>query len=152
MAIRQLTDGDIERICQMIESWPMERKFGWEEIREGISSLLEIEDLSNVWSRQQLPKYVAIKKAYEKTIQKIRDHKAKRRGKAQVGEEDLSLRERQLKERVTALEAENQRLEGENDRLHEQFERWLYNAYCRGVSEAVLDQPLPVPSKEAGNG
>jgi hypothetical protein len=41
------------------------------------------------------------------------------------------------------LEAENQRLQTENDRLLEQFARWAFNAYVRGLGEAELNRPLP---------
>lgn len=47
------------------------------------------------------------------------------------------------KEAIARLEAENSRLKMENDRLLEQFARWAYNAYSKGVPEEVLNRPLP---------
>jgi len=38
-------------------------------------------------------------------------------------------------DRIARLEGENQRLRMENDRLLEQFVRWAYNAYSRGLDE-----------------
>ena len=46
-------------------------------------------------------------------------------------------------ERISRLEAENQRLLAENERLNEKFVRWAFNAYVRGMGETDLDRPLP---------
>lgn len=46
-------------------------------------------------------------------------------------------------ERLERLEAENERLRQENEKILEQFVRWQYNAYARGLSERDLNRPLP---------
>jgi hypothetical protein len=45
--------------------------------------------------------------------------------------------------------AEIERLKAENARLLEQFVRWAYNANTRGVSEEVLNRPLPAVNRES---
>ena len=46
-------------------------------------------------------------------------------------------------QRISRLEAENERLNSENHHLLEQFVRWAYNAHIRGIDKASLDRPLP---------
>ncbi|MNR59050.1 hypothetical protein D3C85_1802120 [compost metagenome] len=46
-------------------------------------------------------------------------------------------------QRIHRLESENQRLKAENSHLLERFVRWQYNALKRGLSQGVLDAPLP---------
>jgi len=46
-------------------------------------------------------------------------------------------------------EAEIDRLKAENARLLEQFVRWSYNANNRGVSEEVLNRPLPAVNRDS---
>ena len=45
--------------------------------------------------------------------------------------------------------AEIERLKAENARLLEQFVRWAYNANTRGVSEEVLNRPLPAVNRDS---
>jgi hypothetical protein len=45
--------------------------------------------------------------------------------------------------------AEIERLKAENARLLEQFVRWAYNASNRGVSEEILNRPLPAVNRES---
>jgi hypothetical protein len=46
-------------------------------------------------------------------------------------------------------DAEIDRLKAENARLLEQFVRWAYNANNRGVSEEVLNRPLPAVNRDS---
>ncbi len=46
-------------------------------------------------------------------------------------------------------DAEVERLKAENARLLEQFVRWAYNANNRGVSEEVLNRPLPAVNRDS---
>ena len=46
-------------------------------------------------------------------------------------------------------DAEIERLKAENARLLEQFVRWAYNANNRGVSEEVLNRPLPTVNRDS---
>lgn len=46
-------------------------------------------------------------------------------------------------------DAEIERLKAENARLLEQFVRWAYNANNRGVSEEVLNRPLPAANRDS---
>jgi hypothetical protein len=46
-------------------------------------------------------------------------------------------------------DAEIERLKAENARLLEQFVRWAYNANNRGVSEEVLNRPLPAVNRDS---
>jgi len=46
-------------------------------------------------------------------------------------------------------DAEIERLKAENARLLEQFVRWVYNANNRGVSEEVLNRPLPAVNRDS---
>ncbi len=51
-------------------------------------------------------------------------------------------------DRIARLEGENQRLRMENERLLEQFVRWAYNAFSRGLNEQFLSRPLPPTNRQ----
>lgn len=52
-----------------------------------------------------------------------------------------SLKNAQLK--IEQLTNTIERLEKENELLLEQLKIWQYNAYCAGLNEHQLNQPLP---------
>ena len=54
-------------------------------------------------------------------------------------------------QRIDMLEASNTRLQEENRRLLEQFVRWSYNAYTRGIDHSVFDKPLPPVHRDRTN-
>lgn len=51
---------------------------------------------------------------------------------------------RQMESQIVArLRSENARLKAENEALLQQFVRWAYNAFTRGLDESFLNRPLP---------
>jgi hypothetical protein len=86
------------------------------------------------YTRQTLHKHQQIQIAYEVRKKNLQPSERQERGSAQL---------QKALERISRLEAENQRFQAENDLLLEQFARWAFNAYVRGIGEAELNRPLP---------
>lgn len=147
-AIRQMTDDDIEKISHEITRWPVQQRITWDGLRVRIAILLKFETVDQVWTRQQLPKYLSIKTAYEIKNSQHREWKKKQEGKcSKSGEEKLTIKEKAMADRIQTLLADVERLQGENDSLHDKFTRWQYNATQasakKRLSMAELDSPLP---------
>ena len=86
------------------------------------------------YTRQTLHKHKRIKIAFEVRKKNLQTGEPRVRGSIEL---------QKALERISRLEAENQRISAENDRLLEQFARWAFNAYVHNISEAKLNQPLP---------
>nr|WP_269806379.1 hypothetical protein [Pseudomonas monteilii] len=96
--------------------------------------------LRGTYTRQTLHKHERIRRAFILRKQTL---------STTVGVKKASSPELQVaNERIARLEAENQRLRMENDRLLEQFVRWAYNAYIRGLDEQFLSRPLPIINRQ----
>jgi len=87
------------------------------------------------YSRQALDRHARIKLAYQTTKERLAEKPRAR-----------PLTTAQAQKRINDYErlvAENMRLQKENESLLEQFVRWAYNATLHGLSEELLDVPLP---------
>lgn len=124
---RHLTDRDIEAVVGLLDGW--KDKLTWDRLCDACEATLGTRP-----SRQTLHRHARIKEAYKLTKERLKD-----------ADESLSLPPtmKAAAERLARLEAENERLRRENESLLEQFVRWQYNAYARGLSDRDLNGPLP---------
>ncbi|MDP3210183.1 hypothetical protein [Methylotenera sp.] len=126
---KNLDDTDIKKIVEILDGWT--GKLTWELLIDAVELRLH-----NRYTRQTLHKHERIKKAFELRKAALSD-----------GDEDIRIvRSPELQkalERVARLETENKRLESENQQLLEQFARWAYNAYTRGLDSNFLNKSLP---------
>lgn len=125
---RNLTPGAIEQIVSILDGWS--GKLTWNLLIQSVARRLRV-----TYTRQALHKHERIRRAFslrKKTIF-VSDEQKKA----------ISPESQATNERIARLEGENQRLQMENDRLLEQFVRWAYNAYSRGLDEQFLSRPLP---------
>lgn len=126
---KHLSDSDIERICQIIDSWT-ERKFSWNALVVEVSRQLGISAV-----RQTLQSHVRIKDAY--------DLRKKNPVSKSGVQRRTSLTFAKALDRIDTLEAENLRLRQENERLLEQFLVWQFNARNKGMSKEDLSKARP---------
>lgn len=124
---KHLTARDIELLVGLIDGW--NDKLTWDALCDEAANLIGTKP-----TRQTLNAHPAVKSAFsdKKTQLKTGLKPTKRPQSLAIAEQ-----------RINRLESENQRLKAENDRLLERFIRWQYNAQKRGLSHAVLDEPLP---------
>lgn len=124
---KHLTTRDIELLVGLIDGW--NGKLTWDALCDGAEGLIGTRP-----TRQTLNAHARIKSAFgdKKTQQKAGFQPTKRPASLAIAEQ-----------RIHRLESENQRLKAENNHLLERFVRWQYNALKRGLSQGVLDAPLP---------
>lgn len=140
---RHLTDLDIEKILEIIDAWPLNRNFfGWVELRKAIQRKFQFSSVDRVWSSVQLAKYPSIKSAYDSMKAKQRAEKNSRHN-----EENLSPELRSAIRTIQMQENKIDRLETLVNRLYERFERWLYNARAKGLTEDELEMEIPVSER-----
>ena len=126
---RNLDDAGIKDIVEILDGWS--EKLTWDLFIEAINFRTH-----NKYTRQTLHKHERIKNAFELC-------------KARLADGDVAIRNvrspelQKALESIARLEAKNKRLESENNQLLEQFVRWAYNAYTRGLDSEFLNQPLP---------
>ncbi|KWT10748.1 hypothetical protein [Pseudomonas amygdali] len=124
---KHLTARDIELLVGLIDGW--NGKLTWDAVCDEAKGLIGTRP-----TRQTLNAHARIKSAFgDKKVQQKVGFKPKKRP------ESLAIAE----QRIHRLDSENHRLKAENNRLIERFVRWQYNAQIRGISQAVLDAPLP---------
>jgi len=133
--VRNLTDADIETVCQIIDGWlsTWEDNLSW----EGLVDLIKIR-LGKTWTRQALYRHTRIKQAFKlkkKSLSLKTSAPASRYAHLPV---DL----RKAMEHIEKLESENRRLEAENNQFFQQFRRWAHNAEVKGISRDALNKPL----------
>lgn len=126
---KNLDDANIKKIVEILDGWA--EKLTWELLIDAVELRLH-----NRYTRQTLHKHERIKNAFELRKAALSD-----------GDEEIRIvRSPELQkalERIARLEAENKRLESENQQLLEQFARWAYNAYTRGLDSNFLNKSLP---------
>lgn len=124
---KHLTARDIELLVGLIDGW--DGKLTWDAVCDEAKGLIGTRP-----TRQTLNAHARIKSAFgDKKAQQKAGFKPKKRP------ESLAIAE----QRISRLDSESQRLKSENNRLLERFVRWQYNAQKHGVSQAMLDAPLP---------
>ncbi len=130
---RNLTPSAIEQIVSILDGWS--GKLTWELLIQSVARRLRV-----TYTRQALHKHERIRRAFslrKKTLLVSAEQKKAINPESQA-----------TNERIARLEGENQRLQMENDRLLEQFVRWAYNAYSRGLDEQFLSRPLPTINRQ----
>lgn len=124
---RHLTDRDVERIVERLDGW--RGKLTWDLLCDACKPIIGIKP-----ARQTLSRFPRVRDAFAATNIRLKSSG------------DLPLPPTSIKassDRIARLEAENDRLKRENHNLLEQFVRWQYNAYVRGLTDKDLNKPLP---------
>lgn len=130
---KHLTAKDIEILVNLIDAW--EEKLTWDALCNEGAKLIGSRP-----TRQTLSAHERIKEAFQGRKAQLKSGATPTKRPA-----SLSIAEK----RIRALEGANRRLRNENHQLLEQFQRWQYNAYKRGVSEQALDAPLPRADRDS---
>src|SRR5471030_1880693 len=124
---KNLTPGAIEQIVSILDGWS--EKLTWDLLIQAVARRLR-----GTYTRQALHKHERIKRAFVLRKQIL--------STSVVTRKFINPESQVANDRIARLKGENARLQMENDRLLEQFVRWAYNAYTRGLDEQFLSQPL----------
>lgn len=131
---KHIKPAEVQAIVTAIRGWSKE-KFSWAEVCEACAPILGYKP-----SRQGLFAHQAISDAF--------DARKKRR---RIAPNDTAPKPSSLAvaaKRIEQSKAENAELTLQNDRFRELFQVWQYNAYKRGMTEAELNEPLPIIDRE----
>jgi hypothetical protein len=130
---KNLSDGDIKKIVEILDGWS--KKLTWKLYIAAIQIRMRRE-----YTRQALYRHERIRHAFEEKqiALDIAD--------STDGVETLPVKKPAI-ERQRAMTSTIERLEKENSHLLEQFARWAYNAYSRGLTREFLDSPLPAVNR-----
>ena len=131
--IRNLTDEDIQAVCHIIVGWPSRPKLTWQSLIEAIEMRLY-----RTWTRQALDRHEKIKEAYTEK----RDSQ-QRSAPSKDNDDSVPPDMRKMQERILRLESEIERLNRENGNLIEKFRIWSTNAFAKGITEDMLNKPIP---------
>lgn len=130
---RNLTPDAIEQIVSILDGWS--GKLTWDLLIQSVARRLR-----GTYTRQTLHKHELIRRAFILRKQTLSTSV----GVKKVSSPDLQV----AHDYIARLKGENERLHMENDRLLEQFVRWAYNAYSRGLDEQFLSRPLPAINRQ----
>ena len=119
----------IDVATSVLDGWS--GKLTWELLCQEIEKRVYIR-----YTRQALNSHKEIKLAYKTA-------KARPPEKLINGRKIYSDFEAIESDRIERLKAENERLKAEVASWQERYNRWVYNAYSRGLSEGDLERPLP---------
>ena len=126
---KNLDDKAIETIIGILDGWTEE--LTWDGLIDAIEGRLYVR-----YTRQALFKRERIRAAFVLRKDALSQQGSKR---TRQGPPELVA----SMERIARLEAEVQRLETEYRTLLEQFVRWSYNAFTKGLDLDFLNRPLP---------
>jgi hypothetical protein len=126
---KNLDDAGIKEIVEILDGWA--GKLTWDLLIDAINFRTH-----NKYTRQTLHKHERIRNAFDLRKTSLADGDGKM-PLARSPELQKAL------ERIARLEVENKRIESENEKLLEQFARWAYNAYARGLDANFLNKSLP---------
>jgi hypothetical protein len=124
---RNLGEQDIQTIVGVLDGWS--GPLSWNLLIDVVYARLHC-----MYTRQALHKHARIRIAFEVRKKNLQTGEPQVRGSAQL---------QKALERISRLEAENQRIRAENERFLEQFAVWAFNAYVHGIGESELNRPLP---------
>lgn len=130
---RHLSKRDIETVVNHILGWGDE-KLTWNTVLDSIESLIGYKP-----TRQTLYANQDIRDAFKSKKSGIRQ-----KGIDKPKPSNLNV----AADRIAQLRAENEMLKQKNTALLEQFVIWQYNAYKYGMTEAKLNEPLPMIDRE----
>ena len=128
---KKLREADIEFIANMIAVWP-DPAPTWAEIIAKIKTVNNQE-----YTRQALSKHERIALAFETRKSRVMTARAPR-GSVMIQEANA---------RIEALQAQLALKDKIIETLKERFVRWAFNAHGRGMTEAMLDQPMIDPRR-----
>lgn len=129
---KHLTERDIGLVVGLIDGW--DGKLTWDMLCEAAAKTLESRP-----TRQTLNSHRRIKAAFSSKKDLLRSGvESKRPASLDIAGQ-----------RIKRLEHENNRLKAENATLIEQFIRWQYNAYKRGITKQVLEAPMPFIDRDS---
>lgn len=126
---RNLDDQLIRNIVEILDGWS--DNLTWDGLVEAIDRRT-----GQRYTRQALHKHERIKQAFSLRKKSLTE------GRGVAGKDSDPVLKMTL-ERLSRIEAENERLKKENAALLEQFVRWTYNAGLKGLTIKVLNSPLP---------
>lgn len=127
---KNLDDKLIEQVVEILDGWT--GPLSWNALLVQVESRLQ-----QSYTRQTLYKHERIRLAF--ALRK----KALATGQASDPKKVANPVLQTALDRISRLEAENERLKVENANLLEQFMRWTYNASTRGLGIDFLNQALP---------
>jgi hypothetical protein len=128
-----LSPGSLEQIVNILDGW--EGKLTWDGLIEQI-----FKRTHQRYTRQALHQHAKVADSFQLAKKRIsKSPVVKDTENRGLGPTEAHV----VLGRIKKLEAENERLKAENARLDEKFVVWCYNAYLRGISENMLEQPLP---------
>ncbi|WP_180125237.1 hypothetical protein [Rhodoferax sp. BLA1] len=130
---KHLRPRDIDAIVDIIIGWPTE-KLTWQGICEAASNVI-----GSTPTRQTLNAHATIKATYDAKKSGLKIH-----GPRTAMPSSLAA----AAQRIARLQSENDDLRSRNDALLEQFVKWQYNAYKRGVKGHQLNEDLPRIDRE----
>ena len=130
---KHLTDEDIEKIVEIIDG--ITEKLTWNKVCDAAIHLIGKRP-----TRQSLNTHTRIKAAFKNKKERL---------KSGIDEVKTPPALSVAAQRIKRLEEENARLKNENASLLEQFVVWQYNAYRHGLSNAQINNPLPVIDRDS---
>ena len=131
----KLNGEDIGTVVAMLEVW--DGSLTWERLTARVTLVL-----GRPFSRQALDAHAKIKIAYQSRKSRLRKVLASvRAGKPDLNEIPPELA--MALQRAETLQARVDRLQTTVDAYELKFVTWLYNARIAGMSEDVLNAPLP---------
>jgi hypothetical protein len=130
---KHLKQNDVDTIVEVIRAWPSD-KITWEMICEHVAGVI-----GNRPTRQTLNAHFQIKAAFAAKKGGLKIH-----GPRTAMPSSLAV----AAQRIARQRSEIDELQTRNARLLEQFVKWQYNAYKRGMTEDQLNQPLPRIDRE----
>jgi hypothetical protein len=131
----RLDQADLSTIVGMIETW--NGALTWEALVERVELAV-----GRPFTRQALDGHASIKLAFQARKERLRNIRASlRAGRAPDG--DVPAEMTVLLQRAEALQGRVDTLEALIRAYEAKFVTWLHNARGRGISEEVLNAPLP---------
>lgn len=130
---KNLDDQSIEAIVRVLDGWS--GKLSWELLIAAIALRTRC-----TYTRQALHRHERIRMAFQlrkEALSALLDKP--RRPLEKLSRVEISA----VLERSERLAVENARLKRENEQLLSQFVTWAYNAHTRGLTEELLNRPLP---------
>ncbi|SFQ34472.1 hypothetical protein [Variovorax sp. 770b2] len=134
-----LTDERMQLVLETLDGW--KGKLTWDLLIKAVEEITGI-----AYSRFTFAEYPQLANAFS-----LRKKALSGTWKSEVSQP----RDEQVRaalEQVERYKAKAERLDQENQLLFEQFVTWAINAERKGVTMAMLNAPLPKPSRERSKG